>query len=334
MEAQRFPPAWGDDHAINLKANAPSILDCKIYPLNLTETDALAKWIKEHLDKSYIHLSKSPYAAPFFLIKKKDGTLRPIQDYQALNAWTIWDVYPLLDITSLTWNLAGKCLFTRFDVRWGYHNVHIRDRDQWKAAFKMPLGLFEPMVMLFGQCNTPATFQWVMDHILRPLKLKYPYMIFVYMDNILITTPNDPTLHQWIVHDVLDVLEWESFFLKPQKCTFKQTHVEYLGLLLDGETLHIDPSKIASIAKWPHILKSVKEVWSTLSVLGYHHTFIPGFTDIAQPLLNLLKKGVPFIWTPECTAALNHLITLTTTDPVLWQPDHNKPFKLEVDASQ
>ena len=92
-------------------------------------------------------------------------------------------------------DLAGKCLFTKFDVRWGYHNIRIRDGDQWKAAFKTPLGLFEPMVMLFGQCNAPATFQRVMDCILRPLKLKYPYMIFVYMDDILIATPNDPALH-------------------------------------------------------------------------------------------------------------------------------------------
>ena len=130
------------------------------------EMDTLTKWIKEHLDKRYIHLSKSPYAAPFFFIKKKDGTLRPVQDYRALNAWMVRDVYPLPDITSLTQNLAGKCLFTKFDVRWGYHNICIQDGDQWKAAFKMPLGLFEPMVMLFGQCNAPATFQHVMDRIL------------------------------------------------------------------------------------------------------------------------------------------------------------------------
>ena len=128
--------------------------------------DTLTKWIKEHLDKRYIRLSKSPYAAPFFFIKKKDGTLQPVQDYQALNAWMVQDIYPLPDITSLTQNLAGKCLFTKFDVRWGYHNIHIQDGDQWKAAFKMPLRLFEPMVMLFGQCNAPATFQCVMDHIL------------------------------------------------------------------------------------------------------------------------------------------------------------------------
>ena len=110
--------------------------------------------------------------------------------------------------------------------------------------------------------------------------------------------------------------------------------VEYLGLLLDGDTLHIDPSKIAGIAKWPRVLHSVKEVRSTLGVLGYHHAFIPGFAEIARPLLNLLKKGVPFVWTPACTTTLDRLITLATTDPVLHQPDHSKPFEVEVDASQ
>ena len=110
--------------------------------------------------------------------------------------------------------------------------------------------------------------------------------------------------------------------------------MEYLGLLLDGETLCIDPSKIAGIVKWPQVLKSVKEVRSMLGVLGYHRAFIPSFADIACPLLNLLKKGTPFIWTPECTAALDRLIHLATTNPVLQQPDHNKPFELEVDASQ
>ena len=111
--------------------------------------------------------------------------------------------------------------------------------------------------------------------------LKYPYMIFVYMDDILITTPNDPALHRQIVHDILDLLKRESFFLKPQKCAFKQMHIEYLGLLLEGDTLHIDPSKIAGITKWPQVLHSVKEVCSTLGILGYHRAFIPGFAKIA-----------------------------------------------------
>ena len=121
----------------------------------------------------------------------------------------------------LTRNLEGRMLFTKFDIRWGYHNVCIREGDQWKAAFKIPLGLYKPLVMLFGQCNVPATFQRVMDRLLRPLKLKYPRMIFVYMDDILVATINNPELHRKVVHELLDLLEEQSFFLKPSKCEFE-----------------------------------------------------------------------------------------------------------------
>ena len=159
----RFPPKWEDDHAIRLKEGAPDIMDCKVYPLTPQELEATTKWIKENLERKYIWLSKSAYTAPFFFIKKKDGTLRPIQDYCKLNEWTIRDVYPLLDIHTLTRNLEGRVLFTKFDVHWGYHNVQIQEGDQWKATFKMPLGLFEPLLMLFGQCNMPSTFQWVLQ---------------------------------------------------------------------------------------------------------------------------------------------------------------------------
>ena len=114
----------------------------------------------------------------------------------------------------------------------------------------MPLGLFEPLVMLFGQCNAPSTFQQVMDCELHPLKLKYPHMIFVYMDNILIATPDDLPLHRQIVHKVLDLLEQISFFLKPSKCAFEQRCIEYLGLVLDGETLQIKPNKMHGIKEW------------------------------------------------------------------------------------
>ena len=127
-----------------------------------------------------------------------------------------------------------------------------------------------------------------MDRELCLLKLKYPRMIFVYMDNILIATPNDLSLHRQIVHEVLDLLEQISFFLKPSKCTFEQRHVKYLGLVLDGETLQIKPNKMRGIKEWPRMLKNIKQLRSTLGLLGYHQPFIPGFATIAHPLTSLL----------------------------------------------
>ena len=112
----RFPPSREDDHVIKLKDGAPDTMDCKVYPLTPLELEATTKWIKENLERKYIRLSKSAYTAPFFFIKKKDGMLRPIQDYQKLNEWMTRDVYPLPDIHTLTRNLEGRTLFTKFDI--------------------------------------------------------------------------------------------------------------------------------------------------------------------------------------------------------------------------
>jgi Reverse transcriptase (RNA-dependent DNA polymerase) len=144
------------------------------------------------------------------------------------------DVYPIPQIEQILEGLHGKELFTALDIRWGYNNIRIREEDCWKAAFKMPEGLYQPNVMFFGLTNSPATFQRTMDRIFRQLKNKYLGMIFIYMDNILVATVGDLVLHRQIVHEVLDVLENESFFLKLAKCKFEQKQIEYLGIVVEG----------------------------------------------------------------------------------------------------
>ena len=159
-------------------------------------------------------------------------------------------------------------------------------------------------------------------------------MIHAYMDDILISTPNDLALHRRIVHDVLDALEAASFYLQVTKCTFEVTAIEYLGLLIDGNTLKIDPTKLKGIAEWPEKLTTLKQVRQFLGVVGYHQPWIEGFAHIAHPLTNLQKKDVPFIWDDKCENAVRTLKHRVTSDPVLWQPNHSRPFILEVDASQ
>ncbi len=122
-EADRFPPKREEDHAINLKEDAPAVLDCKIYLLSHDQDTKLTKFLGEHLQKGYIQESSSPYTAPFFFIKKKDRKLRPIQDYQKLNKQMIHDNYPLPLIKMILEQLQGQSLFTKFDIRWGYNNI-------------------------------------------------------------------------------------------------------------------------------------------------------------------------------------------------------------------
>jgi len=229
--------------------------------------------------------------------------------------------------------LQGKKIFTKFDIRWGYNNIRIREEDQWAAAFKTPFGLFQPRVMFFGLTNSPTTFSHAMNRMFRRLTNKYPTELFVYMDDILIATGGDLLQHQQIVHEVLDLLEEESYFLKPSKCVFEQPQIEYLGIIVNGDHIKIDPVKADGLRDWPRDLKTLKEVRSALGVLGYQRPFIPNFANIAQPLTQLLKKGTLFQWTPECREALDKLISIVLTDPALQQPDMTKPFQLEVDAS-
>jgi len=163
--AQQFPESHVWDHVIELKPGAPSTLPGKIYALLQLELQELQNFVKEHLTKGYIRPSRSPYTAPFFFIKKKDGKLRPVQDYRRLNEWTIRNRYPLPLIPQLINRVRMKKLFTKFDVHWGYNNVRIKEGDKWKAAFITNEGLYEPTVMFFGLTNSPATFQAMMNAI-------------------------------------------------------------------------------------------------------------------------------------------------------------------------
>src|SRR5712675_1744759 len=183
--AQRFPESRVWDHAIELKPGAPSTLPGKIYALSQLELQELQKFVKEHLAKGYIRPLKSPYAAPFFFIKKKDGKLRPVQDYRRLNEWTIHNRYPLPLIPQLINRVRMKKLFTKFDVHWGYNNVRIKEGDEWKAAFITNEGLYEPTVMFFGMTNSPATFQAMMNAIFED-EIREGWLT-VYMDDMLIT---------------------------------------------------------------------------------------------------------------------------------------------------
>ena len=229
----------------------------------------------------------------------------------------VCDVYPISWIEQILEELEGKTLFTALDIWWRYHNICIRDEDQWKAAFKMPYGLFKPKVMFFGLMNSPPMFQRFMDQIFAPLKRWYLGMIFVYMDDILIATGNDLVLHWEIVHAVLDLLHKESLFCKLSKCHFKRITITYLGIVVEEGMICIDPTKVNGLLAWPWMLKTVKQVCSTLGVFGYHRVFIPGYANIVRPLNNLLKKDATFRWKDEHIKAMDQLAYAVTTNPVL-----------------
>jgi len=317
--AQRFPESRIWDHAIELKPGAPSSLPGKIYSLTITEQEELQKFIKEHTAKGYIRPSKSPYAAPFFFIKKKDGKLRPVQDYQRLNQWTIRNTYPLPLIPQLINKARNQALFTKFDIHWGYNNVRIKKGDEWKAAFITNEGLYEPIVMFFGLTNSPATFQMMMNALFEE-ELREGWLI-IYMDDMLIATHNNPAFHEKCVYCILAKLLLNDLYLKLEKCVFKQQRIEFLGVILQNGTIHMDLAKTQGVADWPRPT-NVTEVQSFLGFTGFYRYFIPNYSKIARLLLNLTKKTTHWHWDEQQKQAFEHLKTLMCRHPVLTQPDY------------
>lgn len=199
--SHRLPKPQPWDHTIDLKPDAPEVLKSKVYPMPLNEQSTLDQFITENLEKGYIIPSKSLMSSPVFFVKKKDGKLRLIQDYRKLNDITVKNRYPLPLATDIINKLKGAKIFTKFDVRWGYHNVWIKEGDEWKAAFTTNRGLFEPKVMFFGLTNSPATFQALMNTIFADLVAEGK--VAVYLDDILIWS-NEIEEHRKIVNEVLD----------------------------------------------------------------------------------------------------------------------------------
>jgi hypothetical protein len=197
--------------------------------MTLTEQTEMDAFLVEALATGCIRQSKSPLGAPVFFIKKKDGKLHFVQDYRALNAITRKNQYPLPLIDDLIHRLKGAHYFTKLDVQWGYNNVCIQEGDKWKAAFHMNRGLFEPLVMYFGLTNSLATFQTMMNEIFQDLITEG--VVSIYLDNILIFT-NSLEEHHQITCLVLDHMRKHKLYLRPEKCKFEKTRIEYLGVII------------------------------------------------------------------------------------------------------
>ena len=268
-KANRFPEPRPWDHKIELKEGFQP-KSFKTYNLTPEEQRELDQWTKENLEKGYIRPSQSPMASPFFYVKKKDGKLRPCQDYRYLNDWTIKNAYPLPLISELTDKLAGAKYFTKLDVRWGYNNIRIKDGDQWKAAFKMNKGLFEPTVMFFGMCNSPATFQSMMNSAFQDLI--EGCIVLVYMDDIFLFAKTLSDLEE-NTKKVLQRLREYDLFLKPKKCEFAKRKVEWLGMIVEEGKISMDAGKLKGISEWPSP-KTVKQVRGFLGFGNFYRRFI------------------------------------------------------------
>ena len=300
-----------------------------VSPLNPGEQKELDEFLVENLKSGRIRPSKSPFASAFFFIKKKDGHLRPVQDYRKLNAITRHNRYPLPLINELVDKLKSAKYYTKFDVRWGYNNVRMAEGDEWKAAFRTNRGLFEPLVMFFGLTNSPATFQTMMNSLFKHLIDRG--VVVIYIDDIMIFTKTIEE-HRSVVKEVLQILRDKHLYLRHDKCDFEVQETEFLGLVIAQDQVKMDHKKVAAIKDWP-TPTSKKQLRGFLGFLNFYRRFVQNFAQIARPLNALTSVKKEFEWTPECQEAFQKLKDTITSAPSLAMPTDADPYRVETDGS-
>ncbi|WVZ70804.1 LOW QUALITY PROTEIN: hypothetical protein U9M48_019441 [Paspalum notatum var. saurae] len=259
------------------------------------------------------------------LVPKKDGSWRMCVDRRAINNITIRYRYPIPRLDDMLDELSGAIIFTKIDLRSGYHQIRMKLGDEWKTAFKTKFGLYEWLVMPFGLTNAPSTFMRLMNEVLRPF---VGLFVVVYFDDILIYSK---TMEEHLEHlsVVFDALRTARLFGNMEKCTFCTQRVSFLGYVVTPQGIEVDSSKIDAIRDWP----TPTTIRSFLGLAGFYRRFVRDFSSIAAPLHELTKKGVPFAWGDSQAVAFNTLKDKLTHAPLLQLPDFNKVFELECDAS-
>ncbi|GJS25859.1 reverse transcriptase domain-containing protein [Tanacetum coccineum] len=323
-----LPPTRQVEFQIDLVPGAAPVARAP-YRLAPSEMKELSEQLKELSDKGFIRPSSSPWGAPVLFVKKKDGSFRMCIDYRELNKLTVKNRYPLPRIDDLFDQLQGSSVYSKIDLRSGYHQLRVREEDIPKTAFRTRYGHYEFQVMPFGLTNAPAVFMDLMNRVCKPYLDKF---VIVFIDDILIYSKNKQE-HEEHLKIILELLKKEELYAKFSKCEFWIPKVQFLGHVIDSEGIHVDPAKIESIKDWASP-KSPTEIRQFLGLAGYYRRFIEGFSKIAKPMTKLTQKKVKFEWGDKQETAFQLLKQKLCSAPILALPEGSEDFIAYCDASK
>ncbi|GJR30796.1 putative nucleotidyltransferase, ribonuclease H [Tanacetum coccineum] len=297
------------------------------YRLAPSKLKELSGQLKELQDKCFIRPSSSPWGAPVLFVKKMDGSFKMCIDYRELNKLTVKNRYSLPRIDDLFDQLQGSQFFSKIDLGSGYHQLRVHEDDILKNAFRTRYGHFEFTVMPFGLTNALAVHIDLMNRVCRPYLDKF---VIVFIDDILIYSKTRDE-HVEHLRSVLELLKKEKLYAKFFKCEFWLREVQFLRHMINGNGIHVNPSKIEVVKNWK-ATRTPSEVCSFLGLAGYYCRFIKSFSKIAKSLIILTRKCKTFDWGEKQELAFQILKDKLCNAPVLALPDGTKYFVVYCDT--
>lgn len=299
------------------------------YRLPHSQKAVVEDMIQGMLKDNIIQESNSPWNSPMFLVKKKDGSFRPVIDFRKVNEVTVPDVYPLPVLSELLQSIGkGNSVFTSLDLKSGFWQIPLATQSREITAFSTPSGHYEWLRCPMGLRNAPLTCQRLVNTLFAGI---IGNGLFVYLDDLILVSKNLDS-HLAKLEVVLQKLSQAGLTLNIQKCSFLKSRIQFLGHTVDKNGIHTMDCKIKAVTNFP-TPQTTENVRSFLGLAGYYRAFVKNFASIASPLTRLLKKDVPFMWHDAQQHSFDVLKHALTNTPVLTFPDYGMPFTMCTDAS-
>ena len=321
-----LPVARPTDHRIDLLPDTRPPAH-RVYRMSPAEEVELKSQLDKYLEAGFIEPARSAYGAGVLFARKKDNTLRLCTDYRSLNKATVMDKYPMPRIDELLDEMQGSSFFSKMDLQQGFNQIRVVPKHVERTAFQTKFGSFQYLVMPFGLCNAPATFQRTMNIIFAKCR---PF-VAIYLDDLIIHSKTWPE-HLQHLRRAFSVLREEKFYAKTSKCAFAQSEIDFCGFRLNAEGVTTQPEKIRAVRDWK-APTDPKGIRSFLGLCGFYQRFVPGYSTLVSPLTDLLKKTTQWSWEAPQKAAFEGLKDALAETCRQAYPDPAKPYVVHLDAS-